>query len=357
MLARIPKKRDDQFEGKQSGYIASPSVDWALIIGAPVMAVALVQAFSQIQWLDTSFELLGVEQLPAPLLIIVITHAHLFAVFFRSHGNQKIFVRHRAAFLVVPPALLAGFVVSDWAIISGLVVAVFWATYHIGMQSFGLGRIYDRLAGNPPEAARRLDYLLHQVINLGPFLAGMALIPTLSSLERFRAVGWDEPSQLTRAYGDLHGVFSLPLLVAGVSFLTYYAFSIHQLCKQGYVLSRQKLALLLTTGAVSVLAWGFMTPWKAFFVVNFFHSIQYLALVWWSEKVNLARLLRLAPGGRGRVLAFGVFMAATLGFGFAYNQYGTDYEQGRWAAAAALTVALLHYWYDGFIWSVRRSEI
>ena len=29
----------------------------------------------------------------------------------------------------------------------------------------------------------------------------------------------------------------------------------------------------------------------------------------------------------------------------------------RWAAAAGLVVSLMHFWYDGFVWSVRRHEV
>ena len=29
----------------------------------------------------------------------------------------------------------------------------------------------------------------------------------------------------------------------------------------------------------------------------------------------------------------------------------------EWAVAFALVVTLMHFWYDGFIWSVRRREV
>ncbi len=83
-IARTPRAGH-----RPSGYIASRSIDWLLIIGAPVLALALVEAFNHVSWLDTSYEVLGVEQLAAPLLIIVVTHAHLFAVFFRSSGDTR----------------------------------------------------------------------------------------------------------------------------------------------------------------------------------------------------------------------------------------------------------------------------
>ena len=29
----------------------------------------------------------------------------------------------------------------------------------------------------------------------------------------------------------------------------------------------------------------------------------------------------------------------------------------RWALSLGLVVTLMHFWYDGFIWSVRRREV
>jgi hypothetical protein len=29
----------------------------------------------------------------------------------------------------------------------------------------------------------------------------------------------------------------------------------------------------------------------------------------------------------------------------------------QWAMAVGITVSLLHFWYDGFIWSVRKREV
>jgi hypothetical protein len=340
-----------------SAFIASKLYDSLFFIGAPVLGLLLVELVSGWSWARQSQLLLGVEQHPVPFFILIWTHAHLFAVFFRSHGNPEIFVQHRFAFIGVPVLLFAAFMASDWVILAGFVVAVFWATYHIGMQNFGLARIYDVRWGNPPEMGRRLDYWLHQLINLGPFLAGMSLLPSLSTFRRFEDVGWKTPGEWVQGYSTIHGVLTPTLLIAAFFFLVYYGYSYWRLTREGYRFCPQKIALLLTTAVVSVIAWGFMTPWKAFFVVNFFHSLQYFALVWWIEKGNLRRLLRVEGKAAGTWLSLLGFGGIVLVFGISYRQYGTDYVALRGMASMALVVALLHYWYDGFIWSVRRREV
>ncbi|MBW2419705.1 MAG: hypothetical protein JRH19_14265, partial [Deltaproteobacteria bacterium] len=260
---------------RNSGFIASRLYDSLFFIFSPILAFAIVLLLSEWTWIGQRQLILGVEQNPITFFIVVWTHAHLFAVFFRSHANTKIFARHRFAFVAVPILLFAGFMASDWLIITGLLVSGLWAVYHLGMQNFGLGRIYDARCGNPPEMGRTLDYWLHQLINLGPFIAGLCLIPSLAPVRLYRELGWNAPAEWLRTYGPIHSAFSGYLLAAGLLFLAYYSYAYGRFTRQGYRLCPQKIALLVSTGSVSVVAWGFLPAWKAFFVMNFFHSLQY----------------------------------------------------------------------------------
>ena len=177
----------------RSGFIASRLYDSVFFIASPILALAIVALVDVWPWARQRQVMLGVEQYPVPFFIAIWTYAHLFAVFFRSHANPGIFVQHKFAFVGVPILLFLGFLASDWLIITGLVIAVFWSVYHIGMQNFGLCRIYDVRRGNPPEMGRSLDYWLHQFINLGPFFVGLSFVSSLAGVRRFKAVGWEAP--------------------------------------------------------------------------------------------------------------------------------------------------------------------
>ncbi len=83
--------------------------------------------------------------------------------------------------------------------------------------------------------------------------------------------------------------------------------------------------------------------------MNLFHAVQYLALVWWSEGGRLRRRLRLDAlqagnadrgGGSssGGVLVYGV-----------WAELAPADDRALWSITQ--TVALMHFWYDGFIWS------
>jgi hypothetical protein len=340
-----------------SVFIASPLYDTVFFIFSPLIALGLVLFLDGWSAAHSRYAILGAEQYPVPVFITIWTHAHLVAVFFRSHGDRQIFARHRAAFTVVPLGLFGLFLLSDHAIIAGLVVSVFWATYHIGMQNFGLSRIYDVRCGNDPQAGRQLDWGLHQLLNLGPFLVGASLMPSLESFRRFDAVGWVAPGEWVSAYRGLHGVLTPTILIAGGFYLVYYLYSYRELVRSGHVICPQKVTQIVVTGAVSIGAWGLMEPWMAFFTVNFFHALQYFALVWWMERGNLRRGLRLRGDGGGGGLALLAFVLLTGTYGLLSQRFGGDYEVLRWTAALAVVVALMHYWYDGFVWSVQRREV
>ena len=342
---------------RSAGFIASPLYDTVRFILAPVLALALIVPVAASPWALKWQPILGIAERPAVLFILVWSHAHAVAVFFRSHGNQAIFVQHRFAFVGVPILLFGALMASDWVMISALVLAPFWAVYHIGMQSFGLGRIYDARQGNPPEMGRHLDYWLHQLINIAPFLAGWSLLAHLESFRLFGDVGWRAPAEWARAHGAVETVFSRTLIVLGPLFLLFYVRSYWRLTKRGYRVSPQKIALLLTTAGVSITAWGFLTAWKAIFVMNFFHGLQYFALVWRTEKRNMRRLTRLDNVRAAGPLLLVAFASITLLAALVLQLYGRSYTMLRSMAALALLVSLMHYWYDGFVWSVRKREV
>ena len=331
--------------------------DSVFFIFAPVLAFMLVEFVANWDWALDRHSILGAQTTPVLFFITVWTNAHLFAVVFRSHANPNVFSRHRFSFIGVPILLFLGFLLSDWLIITGMLVSGLWAVYHLGMQNFGLGRIYDVRRGNPPEMGRALDYWFQQFINLGPFLFGFCLMPSLYAVRRYREVGWEEPTVWLRSFSTVHSEFTAFIVSAGLLFMAFYVYSYWRLTQQGYRPCPQKIVLMVSTGTASVVAWGFLPAWKAFFVMNFFHALQYFALVWWTEKANIRRLARLENVAGGMWLALCGFAVTVLIVGISSQLYGNDYIALRWTASMVLVMALMHYWYDGFIWSVRKREV
>ncbi len=141
----------------------------------------------------------------------------------------------------------------------------------------------------------------------------------------------------------------------GLCFLAYYLFAYWRYARQGYRVSPQKVALLVCTAVCSIYAWGFNPFGMAFFIMNFFHALQYFALLWWAEHGNIARLLGVAGRSWAKPAALAFLLA--VGFGYGLVAESTDAAARPWLFSLFLVISLMHFWYDGFIWSVRAKQV
>jgi hypothetical protein len=63
-------------------------------------------------------------------------------------------------------------------------------------------------------------------------------------------------------------------------------------------------------------------------------------------------------GREGRARTGAAALTLLLGTGLAYSLVAGLYSGGNsWIVGAFLVVSLMHFWYDGFIWSARRNQI
>lgn len=339
---------------KRSGFIVHPLYDIVFFIASPLYALAIGMAVSDTFFTNETVQFLGNEQPLIDLMIGSFIMAHLGLVLFRSHANVNIFNQYRFRFTVVPIALFVSMMMSSVVLVMVSVLATWWDVYHSSLQTFGIGRIYDRKAGNDPDVGRRLDIGLNLLMYAGPILAGATLMAHLEAFEEFSEIDWTllasipvhtDPYRETLTY--------LVVTVAAAYLIVYLAWYI-RLWRQGYQVSLQKVALFIGTCVVSIYAWGFNSFGEAFFVMNFFHALQYFALVWWSEKGNLKRILRVPDGRGGSTMALLVFLAAATCYGtIAYLGDASN----RPLFCVALTISIIHFWYDGFIWSVRKKQV
>jgi len=329
-------------------YVVSRGYDWAFFLGAPALGVvvaavvALTHAADRVFWVD------GGRSSYVDVGLGVLIQAHLGAVLLRSHANTEILRRHPLRFLVVPPALVLAIVFFEPVAIVATVVAVFWDVYHSALQTFGFARLYDRRAGNAPDVGRRLDLGLNLVLYVGPIVAGASMLAHFGELEDLEQVGLGFFSAVPTFLDERKRWVALAVLALGATYVAWYVASYVRLARRGYSVSWPKVWLLGSTGLCSIVAWGF-NPWGlAFFIMNFFHAVQYLGLVWWTEGDRLRRRSRV--GALAPILFVGVLGA----YGWWAQRSTPDM---RWSWAIAQTIALMHFWYDGFIWSVSKRHI
>jgi hypothetical protein len=336
-------------------YIAGRAYDAVMFIGAPLLALGIGALISGTPLADQEITLWGHEETATQIFIGAFIMAHLVLVGARSHLNAAIFARHRWRFVAAPLAVMGLLCASEWALAIAMVVVVWWDVVHSSMQTFGLGRIYDARRGNPPALGRRLDIGLNLVLYMGPLLGGVTLVEHLDSLGALDEAAGAAIFEVAPVYAAAHqGALAWAFGAIGLVYLIVYVLGYLRLRRRGYSVSPQKVALLATTGACSLYSWGFNSLGEAFFIMNFFHAWQYFGLVWWSERGNLRRRLRVERRAWGEAAALLLLLSVAGAYGLWAEVVDSEV---RVALSATLVVSLMHFWYDGFIWSVRRRDV
>lgn len=334
--------------------ILGPRLDWPLIILAPAGALVIGLALAQTPLGASPVSAFGARGTPADGFIGAFIMAHLVIVFFRSHGNPEIYRLHPFRFKWVPVLLFLALLSSLWVRAAVTVLATWWDVYHSSLQTFGIGRIYDAKEGSDPEAGRRLDWWLNLFLYIGPILGGASFLYHLSSFHEFTGLAGSAffkaipEAAMARQKWILGAV-----LATGVPFACWYARAYRRLASEGYRISRRKLWLLGSTAAVSIWAWGWNPFGMALFIMNFFHALQYFAIVWAYERKSILRVFGLGEKRSERALGLFVF----VGTAFLYGCFGSlAGDRSDFVLSLTLVVSIMHFWYDGFIWSVRRGQ-
>jgi hypothetical protein len=327
--------------------IGGPQFDAILLWGSPLIASLLVWA-----WADMASVLphrAGAAAISLMSVAIgVLTFAHLIAVVPRAYLNVEVFSAHRRRLTVVPVLLLLLLFLSPTALVIAAVLAVFWDVHHSAMQIFGLARIYDMKAGNDAAALRRTDLFLNWLLYVGPIGAGASLLAHLHELGRLDAT----PVALLTGAEGVAGIYANAIRM--ISFAAWALVLLFALASylgerhHGYRMPPHKAALLLSTGMTSIVAWTLSPPFIAFAIVNLFHAVQYFALVWLKEGKRIGAHL-----GRTHAPALILFLALCGGFGLAYHMA----ESFDVLLAPFIACSLLHFWYDSFVWSVRKKQV
>ena len=336
---------------KRSGYIVGPLYDWLLFLGPPVLALLVGVSLSGTDFADEVWDFAGSDVTYTTLAMGVFIHAHLVIVFLRSHGNPAVRSMFPVRFLVVPPLLFFAMLYEPWVAVSASVLATFWDVYHSGAQTFGFGRIYDIRAGNDPHRGRWADFALNQLLYAGPILAGVTMMDHIEDFSEYEEVGSAFFTSIPAYMEGAQATYARVILWGGAAFLAWYVWSSYRLHRAGRTVPWQKVWLLTSTGAVSVYTWGFNSWGEAFLIMNLFHGLQYFGIVWATEKGNMQRMLRLEGRALGKPLTWVLFVGLALTYGLCVEVWGGEVR--TWWALT-IVVSLMHFWYDGFIWSVRK---
>lgn len=331
----------------RSPWFRSAPFDLLLILAVPCFTWPLLMA-AQDAW--------G----PALLnqLILVSATGHYFATFVRAYGDRELFARFRTR-LLLAPALLLPLSITCFATGHGaplLLVTAGWAFWHWLAQAFGFARIYDSKIGS----YRPLTAWLDKALVVAGFVG--AVTWNDGSLATFGKVFLDAGIPLPTAaqFASVqYGVLGAMVLVLAAH-LGNLAWTI----ARGLPWSWQKQFMHATTIGYYWFAFAWLpNVLVAYVLYELFHDIQYYAITWLTCRQRVRRpgvapwFARLFRPGPVAATGFVVLMLAFGAADFFGRGLTTTSSTHQLALAVSLTAALLHYYYDGFLWKARESTL
>jgi tetratricopeptide (TPR) repeat protein len=274
----------------------------------------------------------------------------------RAYGDRALFQRFRWRFICAPIFLVlvcAAF--SIWELKGIVLVAFIWGVWHGMMQTYGFCRIYDAKVGSFAEITRRLDFAVCGIW----FATAVLLSPQrmTDTLETYYSAGGPFiPPAVLRA--GQQGLLALALLISAL-FLANFV----RLWSRGSRPSPVKLVLLVT----SISFWWYCNNIVASVLVGValfevFHDVQYLSLVWIYNRKrvesdsSIGGFMRFVFRRSGALV--GVYIGLVLAYGglsLSKSYVGIDAVKNILTGVVTAS-ALLHFYYDGFIWKVREKS-
>jgi hypothetical protein len=348
---------------KKNWYINSKASDLTWIILCPLVALIVVTFVCAPR--TDNFIYSSLTPVWFAIAASVLTHAHVLLVFTRSHLNADVFKRYKYRFTLVPLILLIAMCASPMLFILMGVLGAYWDEWHSLMQTFGFGRIYDGKMGNDPLAGRKLDMGMAFVVGLLPNLVLLTYLSD-SQLDGALVEYLEMPLMIVKQYGSFITWLRIPLIAFAVFYTIFYIVSYRKLIKNGYQYSKAKFALFAVTGATTIIIASKYTIADGVFFGNIYHAIQYIFIVLVSERANLAKIAIKKDQSKEKNIKIGVLIYFALiipmVFIFAGLRQFTQQEENpseiiRWVAAFWLLTSIMHFWFDGFIWSVRRQDV
>jgi tetratricopeptide (TPR) repeat protein len=328
-------------------WILDPWRDLALIVGAPAIILpALWLAQSRFQ--------------PDHIYLFVASFGavgHHLPGMMRAYGDRFLFERFKYRFVLTPLLLGATCLLFAVRELNAMVlVAYVWGVWHGLMQTYGFLRIYDAKVGSLSKTTARLDSAM--------CVAWFGLAVLLS------------PTRMVKILTDYYqsgGALVSPAAVRGLTSgwtiataLVTAAFVGHLLYQRarGKAQSPAKLVLL----AVSIAFWWYSNVAVSNMLVGIalfeiFHDVQYLTIVW---VFNLNRVDRNPGIGRFTRFLFrrswslaGLYIGLVAVYGsLNLIPLALSNPTVTRALTGLLTAsALLHFYYDGFIWKVREPAV
>ena len=270
------------------------------------------------------------------------------------YGDREQFALRKRLFTWSPPiavGLIAVAVLADlWIVVP---IAAIWNTIHTLQQRYGLSRIYSRKAGY---GSARLDRAVLYVGMTAALVVAGSSAKTLAALGR---VMLDDRN--TAAITDLTSVrpYALWLVTPALAALAVVLWLLLRQERE-HAAEANPAKWLYQVSSLALIAAIAYDPLAGFVAYVAAHAIEYTIVVdktverrYAAPRPAMPLLGRLVRDRRARWASFAVFVAAILWF-------ESDVRAaipGHAYLIVVYSVGILHFWYDSFIWKLRRPAV
>ncbi len=340
----------------RSLWILGPKSDALFFILPPIFIVPLFLALKGQFQIDTfAIWVLGLGGF-----------GHHLPGFIRAYSDRDLFKRFKLRLTVVPVMIFITCGLYGFLNLNALtLVTAAWGTWHGAMQINGFVRIYDSKAKSFRPYTARLDWLM--------CLAWFGLAILHSPAKQFSLVtqfygsgGLLIPPQ---AFTVIRQVWEITTILITLLFL----FNIIYQWKVRIPPSPIKLLTMVLSFAF----WWYCTVTLNNLLLGVlmwevFHDIQYDVLVWFFQRQRVDKNLNASPvekwlftKGWSRLVCY-TSLVLSYGFIGVITSFGdlnmperlmSGSSVAQWIFRIILASALLHFYFDGFIWRIRDKSI
>lgn len=333
-------------------WIISRQWDALFFIGTPLISLAVLLFASNY---FTSADI-------ALFVLAFFAVGHHLPGLMRAYGERDLFAQYKVRF-IVSPIIITAFV--GWSVFSGhlgfFIFLALWDMWHFFMQHYGFMRIYEVKRHKPSALTARLDWWLTAV--WFSYIVAASPHYLVNFLERCHRYGFGLYAWIDPVYiGSLRSA----LLGLAIVLSSVYVIHLVRQWRSGAPIVLPKLAISLTTFATVYYAYIVLEDViLGYAITALAHDIQYFAIVWIYNHGVLKRSRGsgrsffhfLFSDGRLRIVLFYVFLILAYGGIEALARSTQNYLIYDIVKVLIATSAFLHYYYDGFIWKVRKKEI
>lgn len=289
---------------------------------------------------------------------IVFTAAHYGPTWLRAYVDREERQRHGWSLYVFPPAVFAfAWLTRDRPEVFAF-IAFFWDRWHAVMQNYGFMRLYDAKAGTRSIRRARLDFALLISSSLFILSLNMGLFTPL--LAAFDSIGIVLLTTTTHVHA-VQIVFGVTTAIVAIA----WVIEARRVPPEQRRRQLPRLCFLITLVGGHAL----MNTTSNIFLLSshekVYHSLQYFALSWHYSRRRAEKTSEAVTGSLFRAL-FGAnrwplylaVVAAWTVVAFLANQVVGDQASGPGLFTTLIgALALCHYYFDSFLWRVRRPEV